>query len=284
MITSSIFKFRHEHPEIDIKWNMFCDLRPDHIEKVSYMKMKECLCTDHQNFGHLIKALKKAGGFDFKVDADEFADKNDGETVQAMLDSITCKHVGFEKWKRAYDPLEDKYRQQLKKQSEEIDKFKPYFKKEFTKFSSHKERVVHQYTATRALKQVGPGKAALCMDFSESYTARESRRSTLHSHWNKASVLLHPMVLYYWDEKEETVKHQSYVYISHVDAKDSTMVFAMLKKFWKNEFPKLGIDIDEVFYITDGPTSQYRNKFMFWIVANHKELFGITAQVCASIV
>lgn len=37
-------------------------------------------------------------------------------------------------------------------------------------------------------------------------------------------------------------------------------------------------DVEMIHYWTDGQTSQYRNKQVFFTIANHKEIFGVQAR------
>ena len=57
------------------------------------------------------------------------------------------------------------------------------------------------------------------------------------------------------------------------------MVWAILKLLWQHALPCFFKDqkVDFVHYVTDGPGSQYKNRFIFWMVANHPDTFGCRA-------
>ena len=97
---------------------------------------------------------------------------------------------------------------------------------------------------------------------------------TQSAYWNPESVILHPVVMYYSDNG--SVEHSSMVVVSEVLNHNSSMLTAILNKvtnFVKDTCPKAKF----VYYWTDSPTSQYRNKTMFDIVARHENLCGLTA-------
>lgn len=80
--------------------------------------------------------------------------------------------------------------------------------------------------------------------------------------------------MYYSDNG--TVEHSSMVVVSEVLNHNSSMVTAILNKvtkFVKDTCPEAKF----IHYWTDSPTSQYRNKTMFDIVARHENLYGLKA-------
>ena len=85
-------------------------------------------------------------------------------------------------------------------------------------------------------------------------------------------VTLHTSVVYYPDES-----HKSYVAISDEMGHNASTVHAILKKLitlLKNENKNLNL----IHYLTDSPTSQYRNKTIFQLISHHYEEFGLSAR------
>ena len=76
-----------------------------------------------------------------------------------------------------------------------------------------------------------------------------------------SQVTLNPAVVHY--KNGEEVKHKSYVFLLPESRHDANFVYAILKEL-----------ANYVHYWMDSPTSQYRNKTIFNVVAAHKELFG----------
>ena len=90
-------------------------------------------------------------------------------------------------------------------------------------------------------------------------------------------VTLHPAVAYYRSEDGQ-VSHKSRVFVSDELGHNSATVFAFIKELiphLKNILPQ----IKHIHYYTDSPTSQYRNKTIFYLLSHHKELFGVNASL-----
>lgn len=87
-------------------------------------------------------------------------------------------------------------------------------------------------------------------------------------------VTVHPAVSYYRSEDSQ-VSHKSRVFISDELGHNSATVFAFIKEL----IPHLKVmlpQIKHIHYYTDSPTSQYRNKTIFYLLSHHKELFGVS--------
>ena len=135
-----------------------------------------------------------------------------------------------------------------------------------------------QYTQLRQLKENLPANRIIIqMEFAENFTC-VSTDAVQSAYWNQATVTLHPCVVYYKDG--EQLKHTSYVYVSHLNYHNSSMVITILKALMKKDLQALISEkgIQMVHYITDSPFSQYHNRLMSDAVANHKYFFGIEAR------
>ena len=123
------------------------------------------------------------------------------------------------------------------------------------------------------------GEIVIQMDFAENFTAMEFFKNIQGIHWAKNLVTIHTVVVYILREGVEGVQHKSYVYLSPVDQHNTIMVWAILKLILQRDLPCFFKDqkFDFVYYMTDGPGSQYKNRFIFWMVANHPEMFGCHA-------
>lgn len=129
-----------------------------------------------------------------------------------------------------------------------------------------------QYGESRRLKETLPNSHAIChMDFAENYTCGFAEEIQ-SAYFDKNTVTLHPVVIYYKDTTNNEVKHKSLVVVSDELAHTASTVFAIIKQVIpqvKELLPK----VEMVHYMTDSPTSQYRNKQIFSIIANHDRLF-----------
>ena len=115
------------------------------------------------------------------------------------------------------------------------------------------------------------------MDFAENFSAPECRESVHGAYWNKLQITLHPMVIYWRKPGTDIIEHKSLIYVSPVEKHSTPLVFAMLKSFLKRDLATLmgGRAVSKIHYITDSPSSQYRNKTSFFLIGNHFIIFYI---------
>ena len=95
------------------------------------------------------------------------------------------------------------------------------------------------------------------------------------SYWNQAMISFHTMVMYF--PKSQGQRLQSFVAVSDVLSNNATVVYTILRKLipmLKAAYPTL----ITIHYLTDSPTSQYRNKTIFKILADHVDDFGISGR------
>lgn len=149
---------------------------------------------------------------------------------------------------------------------------------ELREFRKHVHRVKVQYGQSRRLKEILPSNHAIChMDFAENYTCGFAEEIQ-SAYFDKNAVTLHPVVIYYTkEETENDVKHKSLVLVSDELSHTSSTVFAIMKQVIA-EVRAILPNVEMVHYMTDSPTSQYGNKQIFSIVAQHDTIFpGIKA-------
>ena len=91
--------------------------------------------------------------------------------------------------------------------------------------------------------------------------------------------MIHPVVAYYRETAGGPLQKQSFCFLSGVNSHNTTMVVSILKSLLLTELRPLihRLNIGQVYYITDSPVSQYRNKFIFYIISNHQLIFGMPA-------
>jgi len=113
------------------------------------------------------------------------------------------------------------------------------------------------------------------MDFAENYSC-VSLKEIQSAYWNATAISLHTMVVYS-NSNGNSTRVQSHVAVSDVMSHNASSVYTILKKLvslLKKEHPNL----QAIHYLSDSPTSQYRNKTMFQFVSMHEEEFAIKAQ------
>ena len=112
------------------------------------------------------------------------------------------------------------------------------------------------------------------MDYSENYSCMyQDEISAVY--YDKHQITIHPMVVYYIDESGNQ-QHFSRVGVTKEKSHTIATTLAFLKEIQPKLKEKLP-DLQTVHYITDSPSSQYRNKSAAALLANHHIMFGTTS-------
>ena len=150
------------------------------------------------------------------------------------------------------------------------------FKVALSDLREHASRVTTQYEQIRKVRSdMQPGtECTIQMDYAENYNCvYQDEIGAVH--YDRNQVSLHPMVIHYRDDTD-TLQHISIVGVteerSHTIATTMAFIQSIQIKV-KAILPKL----NTVPCITDSPSSQYRNKTVVALLANHKKMFGTAA-------
>ena len=142
-------------------------------------------------------------------------------------------------------------------------------------FRSHCFRVTTQYQQLYHLKTVMKDEveATVQMDYAENWACKYQDEITA-VYFDKDQVTIHPMVVH--AKKDGDIEVASYVGISGVTAHSASTTYAFIIKLMR----QLKTDIPNsatLHFVTDSPTSQYRNRNICALVAKFPLLFGVTA-------
>ena len=110
------------------------------------------------------------------------------------------------------------------------------------------------------------------MDFAENYLVSHANE-VQSAYFDKGYVTFHTVVSYYKDA-DHNLQLTSSVYISDTPSDTSGTVYALMKLTtdqMKTDHPGL----ECIHYVTDSPTSQYRNQYTMYTTAYHVTLFGV---------
>ena len=217
----------------------------------------------------------KSSGVKVTTSPDVFINNYEEEqVVQEVLNQLPAR-VQFNHWKRV--EVDGKKKMKLLTADMEKTQFGELFKKEVKKFREHARRVKIQYEQLKLLKESLPEDQAIVqMDFAENYMYTcQSLEEVQSAYWNASMVILHPTVAYYRSE-DGLLSPKSRVFVSDELGHNSATVCAFLKELIPN-LKKMLPNLKHIHYYTDSPTSQYRNKTIFYLLSRHKELFNVTA-------
>lgn len=267
-------KFLLENPSIKVSRATFFRCRPEHVLPVAFTTKRSCLCIKHQNVALMTnKGLGQNLG---KSDGalDKFYDDHTNEELISIIERNEALVVTYSQWKRV-DVGNGKKKVNLINVEMSKEELKGEVIKQANMFREHVQLVRNQYTEIRRLKENLPdGHVVLQVDFSENYTCT-SYEEVQSAFWNKSMVTIHPMVAYYRNTANQLL-HKSFAIISDELSHNASAVLAFIQHIipiLKELIP----DMIFIHYISDSPTSQYRNKYMFNVIADHQSRFQIGA-------
>lgn len=191
-----------------------------------------------------------------------------------IVNKIDTQVIEYSQWKRV-DIGYGKKKVNLVNVLKSKDEFRAELLKTAEVFREHVKMVKNQYSEIRKLKgNLSNGNVVAQLDFAENYTCT-SYDEVQSAFWNKSMVTIHPIVVYYRDASGKLV-HKSLAIASEELSHTAAAVLTFLKHLMPiltDLFPGM----TTIHYISDSPTSQYRNKYMFNVIAGHKDRFGISA-------
>lgn len=267
-------KFIMEYPEAKVSFNYFSLQR----RKSKFIKLLNhgewihgAKCKQHENMRLFMKAFTSGK---YPPSPDEFVLK-DAEELEVILNESLPDMVEYDQWDYAEDNLGKRKMKKISQPPVSKADFSSKFLQEVGTFRGHRHRVIEQHRAVKNLKdKLPPGHVTIQMDFAQNWTIKFA--SEIQSaFFGKPSLSIHPVVAH--KRKEDgTLTCRSYVQVSDVSSHNARVVFANMRGL----IPRLIEDLSpvtHVHYITDSPSSQYRNNQIFAITSRHEEMFGIPA-------
>lgn len=265
-------KYIMENPRSACKFSTFCKARPRYVRIAKYNSRTTCLCTHHQNLHLKLKALAPR----FSDRPDTFIKDNTDAEINEKLNNLQ-ESVSYEEWRRVETHLPNgklRYNTRLVKVEVPVEQFKESFKIQVGKFREHAYRVTTQYSEVKRLKEnLKENEGTLQMDFAQNYTCGHTEEIQ-SAYFAKEQVTLHPMVLHFKEGGE--LKHKSFVAVTDERTHNSFSVFAFMKTIIPR-IKEICPTINKMHYLTDSPTSQYRNTKIMNLISRHETIFGMKA-------
>lgn len=122
---------------------------------------------------------------------------------------------------------------------------------------------------------IQPGEIVIGGDFSENYTPVVQDAVQSH-HWNKQGTTIHPWIVYYNDEGQ--ISSKSFAMISDRIIHDPAAINLFQKVLINYIIGDLNIQVNKIFYFTDGCPNQYKCCKNFVNLLYHKADFGVDAE------
>lgn len=269
-----------------ISYSYFCKNRPFWVLIPDVQDRDTCVCKIHANIMLLISALKKR-----KI----IKESNPNDLINSLccpkLECLikrcgACKDkvvsyqefdnndsIAYKKWENKMSTYITKGKEQQKRIIAKITLTKlpteaiRDLEQMIPIFLKHEGIRRWQFHAIKELKQnLKETEAIIHIDFSENYAMKyESEVQSFHFGGSRQELTLHTAVIYYRDSTN-TVTSKSFCTVSESKRHDSAAVWAHIVPLL--EFVEtVNKDIDNLHFLSDSPSSQYRNKTMFYAIA-----------------
>lgn len=290
-------EFVKKHPDKKhVSYNTFLRCRPFWVVSGDFNKRQTCLCKTHENFNLKIRKMKSLTMIDENSSTDVIKSLCCNEVSEACLER-TCDEciskevklneeidltspVIYEQWNTERVQVkvkgEDKMCTKTVKKLIQSSKTELYraFVSDTPKFMQHTANVRHQQDFITLTKQnLKNDELMIHMDFSENYACKyHNEIQSAHFGGLKPQVTIHTSVLYV--RKDDEIKSHSCATISENTRHDPSAIAAHLKPVI--EFAKEHVSfLKNVHIVSDGPTTQYRNKSMFQLIGSCiSDMFG----------
>lgn len=264
-------KFRSEYVQIQVSKSAFFAARPKNIKLVQWTNRRQCLCQTCANMALKIAAAKVLPKSGRAVSA-----MTDAEVV-FKLEDIPSR-ITFKEWSKVEIDFNGKKIKKVKRiqSTQTKSQFIKGFMETLHDYKDHCSRVETQYAMLRVLKQkLKPlEEATVQCDYAENRKCSyQDEISAVF--YDQNLITLHPKVVHYRDGKGN-LQHTSFVGVTEEGKHCAPTTLSFIEKFMP-EIRSLLPDLAVVHYITDSPSSQYRNKTVAAIVACHPFLFDITS-------
>ncbi|CAH0726839.1 unnamed protein product, partial [Brenthis ino] len=146
--------------------------------------------------------------------------------------------------------------------------------KSLPRYFKHCLNIVQQYKSINELKKsLTPREVLIHMDFSENYITKfHEEVQARHFGGSPELITLHSSVSYFLDADTGTYKINSMCTISDYNKHDAQAIWAHIIPIIER-LKDFTTDIDTIHFLTDSPSSQYRNRKIFFIISQLQQQF-----------
>lgn len=281
-------KFKYCNSSCHISYATFCKFRPFWVLQPNVRNRNTCMCVLHANMSlvvlklHFLKIIKE-------------------NTPEQLIDSLCCSRenesclerecfkckyrnlnvlpfdrnewTSYEKWitKREIVIIKGKKKLCARTIKERISCKKGDLYKMILamipKFLIHFRNIYHQYAAIAAIKKnLSTDEILFHIDFSENYVCKYAEEiQSAHFGGSKAQVSLHTVIVYHRPSENSAVIPLSFCTLSDDLRHDPSAICAHMNLVIR-EIRKIIPIVTTAHFLSDGPSTQYRNKKMFFLM------------------
>ena len=256
-----------------------------------------CKCIYHENIDLVCTALANfSRSKQIQIDLKSFATADNlvKTTVCDIFDKNcvwrNCDNCSTNNIYKLFEPLQTFYNDQItiyqwerillekegnslkvtKKasQSKCIDEVINMLENQLQSFSIHQHtNIVQLHRFKHQKENLGDGEVIISEDFSENYSLKH-QNEIMSAHWTQEQVSLFCATVHY--SKDEVKKHQHYVLCSNDLGHDKDSIY-FYNKYIIDNLREKEIPVKNVHYWSDGPSSQFKNQFLFTNLLFHEQ-------------
>ena len=265
-------KFCTEYVAKTMSIATFMRYRPSYIKLNHYLKRSVCLCKIHANISLFLEAVPTLP----KSTQALVADYTD-EQITEQIQLITSDSITYQSWEKVTKKYQDRtvsYTKIMKKTVPKEDFVKSFIGK-MPAFREHCERVHQQYIQCQELINNLPvGHCVVQMDYAENWNTSYFHEISA-AYYTKTQVTLHPMVTKVRDQ-EGNIIAQTYCGVTSITAHSFPTTLTFIDRL-VTELKKLHPYLTFIHFITDSPSSQYRNRFCIQMLSRFQSAFNLGA-------
>ena len=291
-------RFLTEHPEQHVSKAQFFRLRPFWIVRPNITERETCACKMHENINLKVKRLHELGIIETSSPEDlvQLSVCDTGnmscmygrceqcceKTFSSTLDPLTQGNiVAWKEWltrsvtatkTHRNGAAEERVTKKtlLESRTSSIERLLALTREQLPSFAIHLFNINHQYKAIKAMKDsLADDAVAIHIDYSENYSCKYAREiKETHFGTGNDQVTLHTGVIYLSRNRVEAfaslsacLQHDAVATWAHLDP---------VLKYIRKEYP----EACNLHFISDGPTSQYRNKSCFYLASTVPFMHG----------
>lgn len=277
--------FKEEYPNTKIGSSKFAELRPKNVLLSCKLPHNVCLCKYHENFILAVNALHKVHN-SFPQYSNTFSDtmvcfpsttecwfgqcdncsnsKMFKLSYSHIIEDEEATHATWHVWKTESTGGKDGQIVKVVEDgmSDELFNYIEGLVPQFLEHSFVKRKQAQTYKEQRSDAENKPSidKALLQVDFSENYTC-VAQNEIQSAHWNQAQVSLFTSSIWYSGKQHPLVIASD----NTTHSKDTVVAYI---DFILEELPK---DIKEVSIWSDGPASQFKNRYISAVLHSLEE-------------
>ncbi|CAH1114447.1 unnamed protein product [Psylliodes chrysocephalus] len=282
-------KFTQTYPQYRrISYAHFCKYRPFWILLPNVRSRETCACIHHENMALITRKLRVLNIIDSTFPnqlCKELCCEETNETCLSRTCDL-CKGKTF--FLNNYEPDEavvcklwiNKKEKVVVKGTEKIcqktikepvtfsaSELVTKLKNDLPKYMLHMRNIIHQYKVINDVKNnLADNEILIHMDFSENYNCKYGEEiQSAHFGGSKPQVSLHTVIVYH--NKNKKTINTNYCTISESLRHDPPAICAHLEPVFTRTKTQIG-KIKIAHFLSDGPTTQYKNKTMFYLIAN----------------